>query len=196
MADRARSLYFKQKFPQDVKHAGALVADQPSAITKWNGEKAAMESLGYKVVYDQQFDITQTDFTQNVVAMRQDGIKILFLEQMPENYAAAVVKALNQQDYHPQVVFGASTYSEQLVPDSGGASAIDGAYMEMVNSLFLGEDANVLPAAKTFQTWVQKADPGSTPTSTRCSAGCRASCSPRPSRRPGPIPPGARCSSS
>jgi ABC-type branched-subunit amino acid transport system substrate-binding protein len=153
-------LYFKQKFPQDVQHAGALVADQPSAITKWNGEKAAMESLGYKVPYDQQFDISQTDFTQNVVAMRQDGIKILFLEQMPENYAAAVVKALNQQDYHPQVVFGASTYSEQLVPDSGGASAVDGAYMEMVNSLFLGEDENVLPAAKTFQTWVQKADPG------------------------------------
>ncbi len=153
-------LYFKQKFPQDVQHAGALVADQPSAITKWNGEKAAMESLGYKVPYDQQFDISQTDFTQNVVAMRQEGIKILFLEQMPENYAAAVVKALNQQDYHPQVVFGASTYSEQLVPDSGGASAVDGAYMEMVNSLFLGEDENVLPAAKTFQTWVQKADPG------------------------------------
>ncbi len=131
--------YFKTKFPADVKHAGALVADQPSAITKWHGEKAAMESIGYQVDYDQQFDITQTDFTQNVVAMRKAGIKILFLEQMPENYAAAVVKALNAQDYHPQVVFGASTYSEQLVPDSGGASAM------------------------TFQTWVQKASPGFKP---------------------------------
>ncbi len=50
--------YFKQKFPADVQHAAALVADQPSAIVKWGGEKAAMESLGYKVVYDQQFDIT------------------------------------------------------------------------------------------------------------------------------------------
>ena len=155
--------YFKQKFPADVQHAGALVADQPSAITKWNGEKAAMESLGYDVQYDAQFGITQTDFTQNVVAMRQAGIKILFLEQMPENYAAAVVKALNQQNYHPQVVFGASTYSEQLVPDSGGASATEGIYMEMVNSLFLGEDTNQLPAAQTFQTWVQKASPGFKP---------------------------------
>jgi ABC-type branched-subunit amino acid transport system substrate-binding protein len=155
--------YFKQKFPADVKHAGALVADQPSAITKWGGEKAAMESLGYDVAYDKQFDITQTDFTQNVVAMRDAGIKILFLEQMPENYAAAVVKALNQQNYHPQLVFGASTYSEQLVPDSGGAAATEGIYMEMVNSLFLGEDTNQLPAAKTFQTWVQKASPGFKP---------------------------------
>ena len=156
-------MYFKQKFPADVKHAGALVADQPSAITKWGGEKAAMESLGYDVAYDKQFDITQTDFTQNVVAMRQAGIKILFLEQMPENYAAAVVKALNEQNYHPQLVFGASTYSEQLVPDSGGASATEGIYMEMVNSLFLGEDTAQLPAAKTFQTWVQKASPGFKP---------------------------------
>ncbi|HEY5110490.1 MAG TPA: ABC transporter substrate-binding protein [Acidimicrobiales bacterium] len=155
--------YFKQKFPSDVQHAGALVADQPSAITKWGGEKAAMTSLGYKVIYDQQFGITQTDFTQNVVAMRNAGVKILFLEQMPENYAASVIKALNQQDFHPHLVFGASTYSEQLVPDSGGASAVDGAYMEMVNSLFLGEDANQLPAAQTFQTWVQKASPGFKP---------------------------------
>jgi len=156
-------LYFKQKFPADVQHAGALVADQPSAITKWGGEKAAMQSLGYKVLYDQQFGITQTDFTQNVVAMRKDGVKILFLEQMPENYAAAVVKALNQQDFHPQLVFGSSTYSERLVPDAGGAAAIDGTYMEMVNSLFLGEDAGKLPAADTFQQWVQKVSPGFKP---------------------------------
>ena len=95
--------------------------------------------------------------------MRKAGVKILFLEQMPENYAAAVVKALDQQNFHPQLVFGASTYSEQLVPDSGGAAAIDGTYMEMVNSLFLGEDTNQLPAAQTFQTWVQKASPGFKP---------------------------------
>jgi len=152
--------YFKTKFPGDVKGAGALIADQPSAITKWQGEKAAMESIGYKVVYDPQFDITQTDFTQNVVAMRQAGVKILFLEQMPANYAAAVVKALNQQDFHPQVAFGISTYSEQLVPDSGGAAAIDGSYMDGITSLFLGEDANAIPAVNTFLTWVQKASPG------------------------------------
>ena len=155
--------YFKSKFPGDLKGAGALIADQPSAITKWGGEKAAMQSIGYKVVYDPQFDITQTDFTQNVVAMRQAGVKILFLEQMPANYAAAVVKALDQQNFHPQLVFGVSTYSEQLVPDSGGASAIDGAYMEGLTSLFLGEDASTIPAVSTFLTWVQKVSPGFKP---------------------------------
>ena len=155
--------YFKTKFPGDLKGAGALIANQPSAIAKWAGEKAAMESIGYKVVYAPQFDITQTDFSQNVVAMRNAGVKILFLEQMPENYASAVVKALDQQNFHPHIVFGASTYSERLIPDSGGAAAIDGAYMETLTSLFLGEDSTAIPAVNTFLTWVQKASPGFKP---------------------------------
>lgn len=153
-------VYFQKKFPSAVLHTGALVADQPSAVTKWNAEEAAMDHLGYKVVYDPQFDITQTSFDQNVVAMKNAGVKILFLEQMPQNYAAAVVKALNQQDFHPVLVLGGSTYSEELVPDSGGAAAIDGAYMEQNASLYLGEDAAGLPAVNTFLAWVQKASPG------------------------------------
>ena len=29
------------------------------------------------------------------------GVKILFIEQMPQNYAAAVIRAMNLQDFHP-----------------------------------------------------------------------------------------------
>jgi ABC-type branched-subunit amino acid transport system substrate-binding protein len=152
-------VYFKDKFPNDITHTGALVADQPSAESKWAAEKQAMESKGYKIVDDPTFDITTTDFNQYVITMKNDGVKILFLEQMPANYAASVVKALNQQNFHPVVVFGGSTYSESLVPDSGGPSAIDGSYMEQNASLYLGEDSGI-PATKTFLTWVQKASPG------------------------------------
>ena len=156
-------LYFKSKYPAAVKHVASLVADQPSAITKWGGEKAAMESVGYDVIYDQQFNITQTDFTQNVLAMKQAGVQILFLDQMPANYAAAVIKALNQQSFHPVVVFGASTYSESLIPDAGGAAATNGDYLYQLTPLYLGEDATVLPSVNTFLSWVQKASPGFKP---------------------------------
>jgi ABC-type branched-subunit amino acid transport system substrate-binding protein len=152
--------YFQKKFPNDIQHTGALIADQPSATSKWTDEHAAMDHLGYKVVYDPTFDITQTSFDQNVIAMRNAGVKILFLEQMPQNYAAAVVRALNQQNFHPVLVLGGSTYSEKLVPNAGGPSAIDGAYMEQAFSLFLGEDAGSIPAVGTFQHWVQQASPG------------------------------------
>jgi branched-chain amino acid transport system substrate-binding protein len=153
-------VYFQNKFPADIKATGALIADEPSATSKWVAEKAAMEHLGYKVVYDPTFDITTTQFNQYVVNMKNAGVKILFLEQMPENYASSVVQALNQQDFHPVLVLGGSTYSEQLVPNSGGAAAIDGAYMEQGTALFLGEDSPAIPAVNTFLTWVQKASPG------------------------------------
>jgi ABC-type branched-subunit amino acid transport system substrate-binding protein len=153
-------VYFQKKYPSDVLHTGALVADYGAAETVWDGEKAAMNHLGYKVIADPTFPVSQTDFTQNIVAMKQAGVKILFLEQMPENYASSVIQALNQQDFHPVVVLGTSTYSEELVPASGGAAAIDGAYLEQPTSLFLGEDVGKIPAVSTFLTWVQTASPG------------------------------------
>jgi branched-chain amino acid transport system substrate-binding protein len=155
--------YFAQKYPTQIQHAGALIADEPSATSKWNAEHAAMNSLGYKVVYDPTFDITTTNFDQYVINMKNAGVKILFMEQMPENYAAAVVKALDDQNFHPILVFGGSTYSEKLVSDSGGASAVDGAYLTQNTSLFLGEDSPAIPAVGTFLSWVQKASPGFSP---------------------------------
>ena len=152
--------YFQKKYPSDVLHTGALIADYGAAETIWDGEKAAMNHLGYKVIADPTFPTSQTDFNQNIIAMKQAGVKILFLEQMPQNYASAVIQALNQQSFHPVVVLGTSTYSEELVPNSGGAAAIDGAYLEQPTSLFLGEDAGKIPAVNTFLTWVQKASPG------------------------------------
>jgi len=155
--------YFKDKFPDTVAHAGALIADQPSAIAQWDSQRGAMEHVGYHIVYDPQFDITTTDFNQYVIEMRNAGVKILFIQQMPQNYAAAVVRALNLQDFHPVVVLGASTYSEELVPNSGGAAAIDGEYLEQGYALYLGEDAASIPAVNTFLTWVQNVSPGFKP---------------------------------
>jgi branched-chain amino acid transport system substrate-binding protein len=152
--------YFQKKYPSDVLHTGALIADYGAAETIWDGEKAAMNYLGYKVIADPTFPTSQTNFNQNIIAMKQAGVKILFLEQMPQNYASAVIQALNQQSFHPVVVLGTSTYSEELVPNSGGAAAIDGAYLEQPTSLFLGEDAGKIPAVNTFLTWVQKASTG------------------------------------
>ncbi len=155
--------YFKDKYPTEVKAVGTLVATSPSAVTDWNGEKAAMEHLGYKVVYQPQYPVTQTDFTQYVIAMRNAGVKMLFLDQMPANYASAVIKALNDQNYHPVVVFGAATYSSNLVHDSGGAAAVQGMYLEQNASLYLGEDRNLIPAVGTFLHWVAVASPGFKP---------------------------------
>jgi ABC-type branched-subunit amino acid transport system substrate-binding protein len=155
--------YFKHKFPSEVKAVGALVADSPSAAQTWAGEEYVMQKVGYNIVYQNRYGVTQTDFTQNVIAMKNAGVKILFIDQMPPNYASSVLKALTEQNYHPQVVLGAATYSNQLVAQSGGASAVNGAYLSQNSSLYLGGDSTAIPAVGTFLHWVQVASPGFQP---------------------------------
>jgi branched-chain amino acid transport system substrate-binding protein len=152
--------YFKKKFPNDVDAVGTVVSDQASAQTDWVGEKYALEKVGYKVIYDPSVPVTQTDYTQNVIAMKNAGVKILFLSQLPQNYASAMLKDLQQQNFHPQVILGSTNYSNDLVSASGGPSAVNGALFDQNTSLFLGQDAPEIPAVGLFNKWVQKASPG------------------------------------
>ncbi len=152
--------YFKHKFPNDVDGVGTVVSDQASAQVDWVGEKYVMQKVGFKVVYDPSVPVTQTDYTQNVIAMKNAGVKILFLDQLPENYASAMFKDLQEQNFHPQVIIGSASYSNDLVSASGGPQAVDGAQVDQNTSFFLGQDYPAIPAVGTFNKWVQQADPG------------------------------------
>ena len=152
--------YFKQRFPEQVHHTGTIVADLASTVTAWGHEKATMDHLGYQVAYEAALPPSTTDFTQNIVAMKNAGVQIVFLEQMPENYASAAVKDMRQQDFHPVLVLGGPAYSESLVADSGGPSSLDGAFFEQSAAFYLGEDQSAIPAVRTFLDWVQRVSPG------------------------------------
>ncbi len=156
-------LYFKQKYPTQIAHTATIIADLPSTELAWDNEKSAMQHLGYTVLYDPALPATTTDFTAQVVAMKNAGVQIVFLEQEPENYASAIFRDLTEQDFHPVVVLGAPSYNPQIIGNSGGPHAVDGAYLEQAASLYLGEDASQIPTITTFTTWVQKASPGFTP---------------------------------
>jgi branched-chain amino acid transport system substrate-binding protein len=155
--------YYANKFKADKSKAGAFLADSPSAAQTWAGEKYVAEQAGFTFVSEQTYATTQTDFNQQVIAMKNAGVKIIFMDQMPSNYAGSVLKALAQQDFHPQVLLGAATYSNQLVTQSGGAANVDGAYLSQNLALYLGTDQTAVPAVGTFLQWVQKASPGFSP---------------------------------
>ena len=155
--------FYYNKFKADASHAGAFLADSPSASQTWAGEKYVAEKAGFTFVSEQTYTTTQTDFTQQVIAMKNAGVKIIFMDQMPANYASSVLKALAEQNYHPQVLLGAATYSNQLVSDSGGAANVNGAYLSQNLALYLGTDQAAVPAVGTFLHWVQVASPGFNP---------------------------------
>lgn len=155
--------YFKKKFPNDIHAAAALVGDLPSAQVDWAGEKYVLQKVGYKVIYEQTYGIAQTNFDQNVVAMKNAGVKMLFVDSMAELYASGLLKSLTTQNFHPIVILGAATYTNKLVTDSGGPTAVNGDYLEQSTALYLGQDAATVPAVSTFLHWVNQASPGFTP---------------------------------
>jgi ABC-type branched-subunit amino acid transport system substrate-binding protein len=159
-------LYFKSQDPKGVKKVGVMVADETSAIDSWDGQEAAMRHLGYTITYENTFSesASYNTFVADVVAMKNKGVKMLFIEQNPPLYAAPLVKALKAQDFHPMVVLGASTYSSTLIPTSGGVTATNGMYLEQDAALYLGTDAKAIPAVTTFLKWVKIATAKATPT--------------------------------
>lgn len=156
-------LYFKQKYPNRITHTATIIANLPSTELAWSNEKRAMEHLGYSVLYDPALPATTTDFTQQVITMKNDGIQLLFLEQEPQNYASAIFHDLTQQNFHPIVVLGSPSYSNQLVANAGGAQATQGAYLEQTAALYLGGDAAQIPAVSTLAAWVHHVSPGFSP---------------------------------
>ena len=152
--------YYKAKYPNDVDAAGTIISDQPDSLAAWSGQKYALEKVGYRLVNEQFIPESQTDFTGNVIALKNAGVKILFLDQLPEIYASSVLRDLAQQSYHPQVILGAGNYSNELVANSGGAANVDGAQVNQNSSLYLGQDSSTIPSVATFNKWVSRVSPG------------------------------------
>ena len=114
--------YFKSKFglarPAARGHAGGRPAVGRGRLGR--GEVRDGEGRLQGRLRPDLYGDTQTDFTQNVIAMKNAGVKMLFIDQMSEVYASALLKNLSQQNFHPIVVLGAATYTHVLIPAAGG----------------------------------------------------------------------------
>lgn len=159
--------FFKQKFPSAITKVGTLVTNAGSAPAQWVGERAAMESLGYKIAYQRYYSPLDTDFTPDVLKMEADGVQMVVLIATNDSYGAKLLNQMHTQGFHPQVIWGgASIYSgvspsdPTIVKDAGGAAVADGVYLEQAQSLYLGEDAKLVPEIATFNKWVHGLDPG------------------------------------
>ena len=157
-------IYLKKKYPKAIKSVGNLVSNTATAIANWQGKEAVMEHLGYHISYVRDISPVETDFTTDVINMRNDHVQFVYLTDLDWQVAAGLVQAMNQQNFHPQVLFSAGpAYADQYIAAAGGPSATNGLWLGQGTSLYLGEDAKVIPAVSTFLTWVKKDHPGFTP---------------------------------
>lgn len=156
-------LWFKQHDPTAVLHVGALVGDVAPVPTSWAYEQHAMESVGYKIVSVEKYTPGQTSFTSDVISMQSAGVQMVVLDQADAASIARFVDTMQQENFHPALVVSAGVAYTGSFIQQAGASAASMIINDQHQAMYLGQDAKTVPEVATFDTWVQKADPGFTP---------------------------------
>ncbi len=150
--------YYKSRFGDAYQHAAGLYSNQSSAISAWNGAAAAMKSLGYDVVYTRATGATDTNFTSDVIQMRQKNVKFVDLFE-DEATIARFMQACQQQNYHPVITTPGSGYDQSVLTQGG--SAVNGMYTDMPTAMYFSRgDAARISEVALYQRWMAQAAPG------------------------------------
>jgi len=149
-------LWLKQHYPAAITKVGLLagVSQATNSINTW--EKGAMASLGYKIIYEDDFNPVQNDFTSDVIRMRADGVQmVIFLITVTAD-AANLAAEMQQQNWHPQAYLAGSDCYDSSYISEAGASAVEGDYIYNQNVMFNGEDAAAVPEIQTYLAWMHR----------------------------------------
>lgn len=150
--------YIKSQFPNDITHTASLVGSPAAANGK--EQQLTAESLGYKYVYTRLIGPFETNFTSDILRMKNAGVKIVDLGAVAVNDVADFLQQAAQQNFHPDAVISAPAYDAQLLKLVGDASLADNVYAPLPYPLYLGSDRATVPAVNTFLTWLDKTHPG------------------------------------
>jgi ABC-type branched-subunit amino acid transport system substrate-binding protein len=154
-------LWFKQKYPTDITSVGTIVGNQGSAVAAWQHTKQAIQSIGYKVVYEDDFPPAQSDFTADVIRMKSQGVKFVLLQSVNAPDAAIFASEAAEQGFKPAVWACAVCYAGSYISESGGAANVQNQYAFITFADFLGDQGN--PEVNLFLSWLHRAFPSFTP---------------------------------
>jgi ABC-type branched-subunit amino acid transport system substrate-binding protein len=153
--------YYKGKFPEEIKAVGTLYGDVPASKAAHDAYLRVGEQVGWKILYNRGYAATETDFTADVVRMRQSGVKIVFLAASEPKTLARITKAMKQQSFDVPIITQAIGYEKQLI--TLGGDSVEGMYTTILYTMFQGEDSAAMPEVKLMNQWLQKVKPGYSP---------------------------------
>jgi ABC-type branched-subunit amino acid transport system substrate-binding protein len=156
--------YYKQHYPNAIKCVGSLVSNVASSVASWNGQKAAMQSVGgYHICYEREVSPLETDFTSDILRMKQAGVQFLTMTNLDVQIAADILNEAQQQGWRPQVIqSGGIAYDAsffKLVHPGAG----NGLLNDQQQALYLGQDASTTPEVQLFDTWIKRTHPNFAP---------------------------------
>jgi ABC-type branched-subunit amino acid transport system substrate-binding protein len=150
---------YKKQYADRWTAIGTIYANAGGGAATWTGCKAAIESMGGKVLYERGFQAAETDFTADIVAMQRAGVKMVYIIASDAPSFARIVSAARQQRVDWPLIAGGVAYDQGFVQRAGAAA--EGVYNDQQFAMFFNkEEANIVPAVKDFQTWTNKVAPG------------------------------------
>jgi ABC-type branched-subunit amino acid transport system substrate-binding protein len=114
-----------------------------------------------KLVYDQSFGATTSDFTAQVFRMKTAGVRFLIVTGDYSNYVKVLQNA-DQQDLKLDVFNPISNaYDPRFIQLAGPLAEKTIIYSNQV--MFDGEDAAAVPEVGEFNSWLERVDTSATP---------------------------------
>ncbi len=146
-----------KKFPASTQHIGMLTGDLATTEKVSMDDREAIESLGWKVVYDDKYPAAGgVSWTPYVQALRDKGVRGLMWTGEPEGLAK-LEQAMADANYSVDWIRTPPNHNDQNLIDVGGA-ALKSTY---VWSMFVPfEDAKSSPAMQQYLDLFAKYKPG------------------------------------
>jgi ABC-type branched-subunit amino acid transport system substrate-binding protein len=154
-------LYLARAYPAAVRKAAELSGTTAGAISYQGYANAAMKAAGYQMVYQRAIDPTVTDFTADIVRMRNAGVQYLFLNMFGQQIAD-ILDQMAQQNWHPQIVQSVNAYVAnwfQTTKPGANENLIDVIYTAM----YLDAATAGTPQVALFSKWLGHAAHGFPP---------------------------------
>jgi ABC-type branched-subunit amino acid transport system substrate-binding protein len=152
--------YMKKRFGSAFSHVGTIYASVGGGAETWQHCEAAIKHEGGAVVYKRAFGATETNFTADIVQMRQNGVQMIYMPATNAATAANVLNAARSQNVTWPIVFGGPAYDKVFL-DQAGSNA-EGVFEDQQYALFFNpSDAANIPAVADYQKWMKQSGNGS-----------------------------------
>ncbi|HET7719294.1 MAG TPA: ABC transporter substrate-binding protein, partial [Acidimicrobiales bacterium] len=151
--------YKERKGAAVVTNIAGFYGDVPASESNYRNMKAAAESVGWRYLFDQPLQPTESNYTAYVIRMRQQNARGLVMT-FDVSGMARMAKAVQQQGLKLDLpLYGPNAYDRKFLELAG--SAAEGTTFWMTNLLFGGEDDH--PEVRLFNTYLKKVAPGFSP---------------------------------
>ncbi|MCW2607495.1 MAG: hypothetical protein JWO60_2188, partial [Frankiales bacterium] len=142
-----------------VKKTALMYVNLPAVNNVAKLQKKSAASAGWKVDYERAVGATETDFTADIIQMKQQGIQV-FLTLFNADQMANFKPQADRQGFTPKYM-APLMYDQTFFKKLGGSKAAEGMYGSASTALYFNkDDAAAIPAVAQFQKFYAQASGG------------------------------------